>query len=310
MQTITGAWTVASDGCVAVPEPDRDGSVHSDLGGPAGGAGAPGGDSCGAPAPGETVGDVCSADGIGGIGGGDGGGGDGGCFLTAAVVELRGEADGGPTLSALRAFRDGYMARTAEAAAAIKMIVALSDSCRGRSELTEEGEAELRGLAPEMIPKFVGNVYMEEVPAGRRTQLGAGGVACVVQFESPPSRLISFLSRSPAAIRRFWPGRRRTTVSSRSPSHEPSSKPGATTGRRPLPLTGSGTHRNPLTAATQSSRRFRQQQRRMPVTRPMPRHRRLMRAAKPTARSCGSHPSASGRVTPASQTALHARTPG
>ena len=113
-QTITGPWTVASDGCVAVPEPDRDGPVHGDPGGPNGGAGAPGGDSCGAPPAGETVGDVCSADGIGGIGGGNGGGGDGGCFLTAAVVELRGEADGGPTLTALRAFRDGYMMRTAE----------------------------------------------------------------------------------------------------------------------------------------------------------------------------------------------------
>ena len=114
MQTITGPWTVASDSCVAVPEPDVDGPGHGDPGGPNGGAGAPGGDSCGAPPAGETVGDVCSADGIGGIGGGNGGGGDGGCFLTTAVVELRGEADGGPTLTALRAFRDGYMARTAE----------------------------------------------------------------------------------------------------------------------------------------------------------------------------------------------------
>ncbi len=116
MQTITGAWTVASDGCVAVPEPDVDGPGHGDPGGPDGGAGAPGGDSCGAPAPGESVGDTCSADGIGGIGGGDGGGdgGAGGCFLTTAVVELRGEADGGPTLTALRGFRDGYMTRTAE----------------------------------------------------------------------------------------------------------------------------------------------------------------------------------------------------
>ena len=52
-------------------------------------------------------------DGIGG-GGGDGGGDGGGCFLTTAIVELRGEPDGGPTLTALRAFRDGYMTRTAE----------------------------------------------------------------------------------------------------------------------------------------------------------------------------------------------------
>ena len=41
-------------------------------------------------------------------------GGDGGdCFLTTAVVERRGiEADGGPTLTALRRFRDGYMMKT------------------------------------------------------------------------------------------------------------------------------------------------------------------------------------------------------
>ena len=37
-----------------------------------------------------------------------------GCFLTTAVVERRGEADDGPTLSALRGFRDGYMMETAE----------------------------------------------------------------------------------------------------------------------------------------------------------------------------------------------------
>ena len=44
-------------------------------------------------------------------GGGDGGG----CFLTEAVVGARGiEADDGPTLTALRSFRDGYMQRTPE----------------------------------------------------------------------------------------------------------------------------------------------------------------------------------------------------
>ena len=35
------------------------------------------------------------------------------CFLTTAVVERRGEADDGPTLQALRGFRDGYMMETA-----------------------------------------------------------------------------------------------------------------------------------------------------------------------------------------------------
>ena len=115
-QTIRGPWTVASDDCVAEPEPDWSGPDHGDPGGPDGATGAPAGDACGGPPAGETTGDVCSADGIGGLGGGDGGasGGDGGCFLTTAAVELRGEADDGATLTALRGFRDGYMGRTAE----------------------------------------------------------------------------------------------------------------------------------------------------------------------------------------------------
>ena len=40
----------------------------------------------------------------------DDGGDDDGCFLTTAVVERRGEADNGPTLTKLRNFRDTYMA--------------------------------------------------------------------------------------------------------------------------------------------------------------------------------------------------------
>ena len=129
-QTIYGPWTVAHDGCVAVPEPDTEhGDPDHEGGGPDGGTAGPGGDSCGAPAPGETTGDVCSADGIAGLGSGDGGGagGDGGgCFLTTAVVELRGEADGGPALTALRAFRDGYMARTAERRALVAEYYAIA----------------------------------------------------------------------------------------------------------------------------------------------------------------------------------------
>ena len=109
-QTIRTPWAVESDDCVAEPEPD--------WSGPNGGTGGAGGDACGAPPPGEPVGDVCSADGINGLGGngggGNGGGGDGGCFLTTAVAERRGEPDDGPALTALRAFRDGYMMRTPE----------------------------------------------------------------------------------------------------------------------------------------------------------------------------------------------------
>ena len=41
-------------------------------------------------------------------------GSEAGCFLTTAVAGLRGEADDGPTLTALRGFRDGYMSETEE----------------------------------------------------------------------------------------------------------------------------------------------------------------------------------------------------
>lgn len=41
----------------------------------------------------------------------DGGSGGGGCFLTTAIVERRGEADNGPTLTTLRWFRDEIMAK-------------------------------------------------------------------------------------------------------------------------------------------------------------------------------------------------------
>ena len=43
-----------------------------------------------------------------------------GCFLTTAVVERRGEADDGPTLTALRGFRDGYMMETAQRRALVE----------------------------------------------------------------------------------------------------------------------------------------------------------------------------------------------
>ena len=46
-----------------------------------------------------------------------------------------------------------------EAAASLNMMIAVSDSCRGRSDLTEEGEAELRGMAPELIPDLVCNLH-------------------------------------------------------------------------------------------------------------------------------------------------------
>ncbi len=123
MQTITGAWRVASDGCVApLPEPDVSRPGHGAPGAPGGGASGPGGDSCGGSGGGESGpgGDSC------GVGSGGGSGGGGSCFLTTAVVELRGEADGGPTLTALRAFRDGYMMRTAERRALVEEYYAVA----------------------------------------------------------------------------------------------------------------------------------------------------------------------------------------
>ena len=46
-----------------------------------------------------------------------------------------------------------------EAARSLNLIIALSESCRGRSDLTEEDEEKIRGLAPELIPEFVDNLY-------------------------------------------------------------------------------------------------------------------------------------------------------
>ena len=126
-QTIRTPWAVESDNCVMQPEPEWNGPVHGDPVGPGGsGNGSPAGDACGAPAPGESVGDVCSADGIGvGVGAGAGGG-DGGCFLTTAVTERRGEPDDGPTLTLLRGFRDGYMTRTVERRALVEEYYAIA----------------------------------------------------------------------------------------------------------------------------------------------------------------------------------------
>ena len=115
MQRIPGPWILDTDDCLEIVAPDwggGDGGGDGGGGGEDGGSGDPGGDSCD-PSP-EDPGageDACSTDGSGDGGGGDGGG----CFLTGAIVAHRGvEADDGPTLTALRAFRDGYMTQTAE----------------------------------------------------------------------------------------------------------------------------------------------------------------------------------------------------
>ena len=118
VQDIPGNWIADESGCSPLARPP----IHGDPftpGGPTGTGTGPGGGQCAPPSPPDGGGDgpgigTCSGDGVGsGSGGGSSGG--GGCFLTEAVVDHRGvEADDGPTLTALRAFRDGYMRETAE----------------------------------------------------------------------------------------------------------------------------------------------------------------------------------------------------
>ena len=110
VQDIPGNWIADDAGCSRVVTPS--GPPNGPPGGPPGvgtatglGDGQCGGDPNAAD-PGEAT---CSVPSGGGSSGGDGGG----CFLTEAVVGKRGvEADDGPTLTALRAFRDGYMQAT------------------------------------------------------------------------------------------------------------------------------------------------------------------------------------------------------
>ena len=99
VQDIPGNWIADDAGCSRVVTPSGPPGVGTGTGV---GDGQCGGDS-NPTAPGEAT---CGVPSGGGSGGGDGGG----CFLTDAVVGHRGmEADDGPTLTALRAFRDGYM---------------------------------------------------------------------------------------------------------------------------------------------------------------------------------------------------------
>ena len=89
--THCGAWRLSNDGCLKPEPPDAPTN--------------PGDGSCGC---GDTTGNSCNT-----AGGSGGAGGAGGCYLTTAVVEHRGvEADDGPTLTALRHFRDTYMMET------------------------------------------------------------------------------------------------------------------------------------------------------------------------------------------------------
>ena len=118
VQDIPGNWIADDAGCSQAVRPPIDDDPFI-PGGPSGTGTGPGGGQCGTTGPSDGGGDgpgdgTCSGTGVG-PGSGGGGSGGGGCFLTEAVVGQRGiEADDGPTLTALRAFRDGYMQRTPE----------------------------------------------------------------------------------------------------------------------------------------------------------------------------------------------------
>ena len=115
VQDIPGNWIADETGCLPVVSPpihpDRftpGGPTGTGTGGPGDGTCGPSGDGGGSDGPGDGT---CSGPGVGP----GSGGGNGGCFLTEAVVSVRGiETDDGPTLTALRAFRDGYMQETVE----------------------------------------------------------------------------------------------------------------------------------------------------------------------------------------------------
>ena len=118
VQDIPGNWIADQSGCsrpsIHVDRFTPDGPIRSGTGPGDGHCSPPKPPDADSPGPGEGR-CVVPDGGFGGGGGGGGGGGDGGCFLTEAVVGAKGiEADDGPTLTALRGFRDGYMQQTPE----------------------------------------------------------------------------------------------------------------------------------------------------------------------------------------------------
>ena len=135
VQDIPGNWISDETGCLAVAPPTVSPPGGTGPGGSGPGTGGPGDGSCGPPGNPGDGGDggdggpgdgTCSGPGVGpGAGGGDGGG----CFLTEAVAGHRGvEADDGPTLTALRAFRDGYMQETPERRALVERYYEIAPS--------------------------------------------------------------------------------------------------------------------------------------------------------------------------------------
>ena len=117
-----GVWWMSEDNCVPPPPPPGSTAGGYPPGSPGSGQCAPPSDGSASPGDGECGGldpgiaaaiGAASGDGGSGDGGGGDGGGGGGCYFTTAVVEQRGEEpDDGPTLTALRDFRDTYMMET------------------------------------------------------------------------------------------------------------------------------------------------------------------------------------------------------
>ena len=114
----SGTWWMSVDNCKPGPTPPPDQPFQAPSGTapgtPGGGACGPPGDGSASPGDGQCTGmDASIAAAVAAANGNGNGNGGGGCYFTTAVVEQRGdEADDGPTLTALRQFRDTYMMET------------------------------------------------------------------------------------------------------------------------------------------------------------------------------------------------------
>ncbi|MCY4141419.1 MAG: hypothetical protein OXF56_24530 [Rhodobacteraceae bacterium] len=110
-------WDVDGDGRADFDNQDEAENHMSDQGLP--GQPKPIADGCGGGCWGPTNPEPSGGNDNGNGGDDDDGGGGGWCFLTTAVISMRGEADEGPTLTTLRRFRDGWLAETADGRALI-----------------------------------------------------------------------------------------------------------------------------------------------------------------------------------------------
>jgi len=131
VQVGAGVWWMSVDNCEPVedPPPDQTFNPPGPPGTPGSGQCGPPGDGSASPSDGPCTGmDASIANAVANAtGSGGGGSGGGGCYLTTAVVEHRGiEADDGPTLTALRSFRDTYMMETPVRRALVRLYYRLA----------------------------------------------------------------------------------------------------------------------------------------------------------------------------------------